>query len=293
MSTEKKINIGVLWLFLGSLCASTTGLTQAFTPESATPLSIGGVRLLSGGFFLLLLGLITKKLPNFKTIPKKPVIWATLSLILYQLCFFVVCKKIGVAVGSVVAIGSVPIVVGFFAWLLLKEKPTKIWYIATFFMLVGLVALGLSNAGDNLNFNIFGIVLAVIAGCGYGLFLVFIKPALEGNGSVEIMIIVFILGGILMLPIVFSQPMDWIFTIRGMLCILNWGGITAALAFFLILYGMKTTPVNVAGALSITEPFCAALWGILILNEQVGFQGYVGLSLILSSSILLVIPQKT
>lgn len=292
MNTRQKVNLGPLWIFIGYFCSSTTGLTQAFAPESATSLSIGGMRLLSGGLFLLFLGIVTGKLPQLKTLPKKSILLATLSLIAFQLGFFAACRMVGVAVGSVIAVGVVPIVVGVFAWLLLKERPTRIWYIATFFMLIGLTALGLSGGDEHYSLSVTGIFLAVAAGFGYGLFIVFIKPALENNGSSEIMIVVFLLGGLMMLPIILSQPLAWMVTGRGMLCIFNLGAITAALAFTLILYGMRTTSASLGGAFAVTEPFCAALWGIFILGEQVGIQGYVGLILILISSITLIIPQK-
>ncbi len=291
MTTQNKINFGPLWLFLGYLCSSTSGLTSALAPDSASPLSIGGIRILTGGFFLLLAGFLTKQLPNLKVMPKLPVFLGTLGLVGFQICFFPACEMIGVAIASVVGIGVVPIISGVFAWILLKEKPSRIWYFSTFFMLIGLIALGFSGGVEG-EFNLLGILLAALAGSGYGIFLVVIKPALKTNSSIEIMTVVFLLGGILLLPLVLINPTDWIFTGHGLIIILNLGIVTAALTFFFILYGLRTTSAGVGGALSIAEPFCAALWGIIFLGEQIGFQGYIGLTLILCSTILLILPQK-
>ncbi len=292
LETPSKVNLGALWVFLGYLCSSTTGLTQALAPEEATSLAVGGLRMLTGGLFLLLVGILTKKTPNFKTIPKKPLILATLSLVGFQLTFFAACRLVGVAVGTVVAVGLSPIVVGIFAWLLLKERPTKIWYIATSVMLIGLIALGFSGANAQYSFDPLGVLLVIFAGFCYGLFVVLIKPALDTNGSLEIMTVVLLLGGLLLLPIVLSQPLGWVFTWHGIGVILNLGLVTAAMAFFLILYGMRTTPANITGALAITEPFCAALWGILILGEQIAQVGYMGLGLIFISSLVLILPSR-
>ncbi len=291
MNTQNKINLGPLWIFLGYFFSSASGFIAALAPESASPLSIGGVRILTGGIFFLLMGILTKKLPNFSVMPKKPVILGAFGLMLFQPCFFIACEMVGVAIASVVAIGIVPIFSGVFAWILYREKPSKIWYFSTFFMLIGLITLGFAG-GVNSEFNASGIFLAMLAGSGYGTFLVVIKPALKTNDPVEIMTVVFLLGGLMLLPAVLLNPMDWIFTGHGLIVTLGLGFVTATLTFFFILKGLKSTSVLIAGALSIAEPFCAALWGIIFLGEQVGTQGYVGLALIFCSSILLVIPQK-
>jgi DME family drug/metabolite transporter len=292
MNPNQKVNLGPLWIFLGCLCASTCGTTQAFAPAGATPLSIGGVRLLSGGLFLLLANAVQSNLPKLSGLPKGRILLATLGLIVYQLCFFKGCKLTGVAVGSVVAIGVVPIAVGVIGWILLKERPTQIWYVATLIMLVGLLALGLSDSNANIELDKEGILLAVTAGIGYSFFMVLIKPVLNSHGASQIMNVVFLLGGFLMLPIILSLPMAWMFTVRGMICIFNWGALTAALSFSLILYGMRTTSAPVCGTLAVSEPLCAAVWGICLLGEQVSQQGYIGMVLILVSTLVLVKPQK-
>lgn len=292
MTKAQKMNLAPLWLFLGYFCISTTGLTQAFAPESATPLSIGAMRMIAGGIFLALLGIYTKKTPNLTTIPFKNVFLASLALLMFQVFFFAGCKMIGVAIGTVVASGLVPIVSGITAFLLLKETLSKQWFCATFIMILGFIALGISASHGEYDVNPLGILFSMLAGTGYGLFVVFIKPALTNNGPLEIMTLVFIIcGTLLFIPMLF-YPIDWIFTSRGLLCVFNLGAITAALAFSLVLLGLRNSSANLAGGLSIIEPFFAAIWGITILSEHIEVLGYLGLSLILLSTIILVLPLK-
>lgn len=290
MSTRQKLGLAPLWLILGNFCVSTTGLTQAFAPESATPISIGAMRMLTGAFFLFLLGAYTKKLPNFKTIPFKTVLLASFALLMFQVFFFAGCKIIGVAIGTVVALGLVPIVSGIAAYVILKEVLSKQWVYATCIMVIGFLALGISTSYGEYSFNPLGLLFAILAGTGYGLFLVLIKPALTDNGPLEIMTVVFMICGLLLFIPMLFYPTDWIFTTRGVLCIFNLGAITAALAFSLILLGIRTSSANLAGGLSVIEPFFAAMWGVTILSEHIETLGYIGLLLILLSTIILVLP---
>lgn len=288
---NKSLSIGSLAILLGALCASTTGTAQALAPAGATPLSMGAVRMLGGGISLLVLGFLTHSLPRREGWPPVRTLLSALGLVGFQLCFFVAVKSIGVAIGTVVAVGSSPIAVGLFGWLALGEKPSRIWYAATAIAVAGLTALSFSGNAEGLRFDFMGFALAVLAGSSYAVFLVGIKPLLKVHDSAHIMTVVFLIGGLLMTPILFSQPLGWIPTVRGVLVILDLGILTTAAAFTLILYGMKTTPVAVTSTLGLAEPLGATLLGIFLLNEPVTFPMLLGMGMIFGSMVLLVLPK--
>lgn len=289
---SKSLSIGPLAILLGALCASTTGTAQALAPEGATPLAMGTIRMLGGGISLFLLGLLTRNLPRHEDWPPVRTVISALGLVGFQLCFFVAVKSIGVAVGTVVAVGFSPIAVGFFGWLALGERPARIWYAATALAVTGLTILTFSGGADGVRFDIGGVLLAMLAGSSYAVFLVGIKPLLKVHDSAQIMTVIFLLGGLCMSPILFTQSLDWVATVRGALVILDLGVMTTAVAFTLILYGMKTTPVAVTSTLGLAEPLGASLLGVFLLNEPVTAQALLGIGLLFGSMALLVLQKS-
>ncbi|WP_300673425.1 DMT family transporter [Desulfoluna sp.] len=283
----KKIFTGPMLIIIGCICSSTTGTAQALAPEGATPLAIGALRLLGGGISLLLLCLLTGNMPTRTGWPKLPTLMAAMGLVAYQIFFFIAIKNIGVAVGSVVAVGGSPIVVGILGWLLLGEKPSPVWYGATATAITGLAAISLAGRGAGV-LTLGGIVLALLAGASYALFLVAIKPLLEKHQSIHIMTVAFLISGIAMLPILLMQPLAWMATVRGELVVLDLGLLTTAAAFPLILTGMRSTSLATTSTLCLTEPLGAALFGVFLLHEPLTGMTLCGTLLLFTSMVLLV-----
>ena len=90
----------------------TTGTAQAFAPPGATTLAIGAVRLAIGGVALLILAAIRGARFNFKSIPLGQTVLAAACIASYQLSFFGAVASTGVVIGTIVAIGSAPVLGG-------------------------------------------------------------------------------------------------------------------------------------------------------------------------------------
>lgn len=109
--------LSALLILLAAVLWGTTGTTQAFAPESAHPIAIGTIRLAIGGLFLLSLVFFVWQIRVKKNWPKKATILAALSMALYQPLFFSAVTITGVAIGTVAAIGSAPILSGLLEWI--------------------------------------------------------------------------------------------------------------------------------------------------------------------------------
>lgn len=288
---KTKLPIGPFAILLGALCASTTGTAQALAPEGATSLSMGSLRLLGGGVSLFLFCLITRNLPKLSHWPKFRMLAGAAGLLGFQLGFFFSVKLVGVAVGSIVAVGSSPIMVGILGWFLLREKPSGLWCGATTLSIGGLVLLSLSSGGGQ--FNLIGLALALSAGLSYACFLIAVKPVLEKFDPIHIMMLIFLLGGFAMVPVLVTQPLAWIGSLRGVLVVLDLGVLTTAAAFTLILFGMRTTPVAVTSTLGLAEPLGATLLGVFLLKEVMTTSTVIGIFLIFFSMVLLVLEKPS
>ncbi|MCA9915716.1 MAG: EamA family transporter, partial [Anaerolineae bacterium] len=100
---------GRIWIILAATLWGTTGTSQALAPQGATPLAVGTMRLVIGGVVLFLLAL---QRGNFRRNPawfSWNMLGAGICSALYQLTFFAGVSLTGVAVGTLVGIGSAPL----------------------------------------------------------------------------------------------------------------------------------------------------------------------------------------
>src|SRR4051812_13462976 len=115
-----------LMVLLAAVCFGTTGTAQALGPDGLAPTSIGAARILVGGALLLLVGgrMVHR-------LPRRPLLIAATAVAGYQVSFFAAVADTGVAVGTIVAIGSGPALAGALEWALMGTVPTKAWAAAT------------------------------------------------------------------------------------------------------------------------------------------------------------------
>src|SRR5690606_37012315 len=158
------------WLVLAaSVLWGTTGTSQALAPAEASPLAIGSLRLTLGAA-VLLAAAATRGAVTRETITRAPgpLLGVAAGIAIYQLAFFSGVRLTGVAVGTLVGIGSSPIFAGVFSWLVDGERPSARWYLATIVALAGCALLVLPDGNDAAaRVHPLGIALTLLAGAAY------------------------------------------------------------------------------------------------------------------------------
>jgi DME family drug/metabolite transporter len=96
-----------------------------------------------------------------------PTTTAAVGIAAYQPFFFAGVARTGVALGTIVAIGSTPVWAGAIGFLFRGEKPTVRWGIATALAVSGCTLL-LLDAGGGVSVAAAGILFALAAGACYG-----------------------------------------------------------------------------------------------------------------------------
>ena len=282
----KNTLFGPLSLLAGVLIFSTNGFWQAIAPEGNTPYVVGASRLVIGGITLALWCLIRYGKIRLHGWDWKAITIYAVALWLYQIFFFQGVHLIGVAVGTVIAVGSTPIFTGLIQAFLYKDKPDLLWYIATLLAIAGLV---LVNMVDGVDFVWYAVILPLLAGLTLAVSVIVAPRVAQPHSAEEGMTIAMLMAACLMLPFFFIFPTEWIFTPRGALCVGMLGVVNAALGFTLELIGFKNTPTLIASTLTLGEPMGAALIGIFILNEPYTMESETGIVLLFLSIIILIV----
>lgn len=272
----------------------TSGTAQALAPAGAQPLVVGTLRLVVGAVGLLALAGLRRSLPTLRTWrswPPGATLLAAISIAAYQLCFFAAVARTGVAVGTIVGIGSAPIAGGITGYLLRGERPGRRWMLATLLAVAGCALLALS--GGEITVDVLGIVLALGAGFTYALYAALSKRLLDVQPPTSVTAVTLTLGALLLLPILFVYDLRWMVEPRGVLVPLHLGLITVTLAYTLFTQGLRVTPVATTATLTLAEPLTAGLLGVFVLGEQLTSSALVGISLMLAGLVVLTIPAKT
>jgi DME family drug/metabolite transporter len=279
------------WFVLGAaLLWGTTGTAQAFAPAGFDPKVIGALRLLIGGIALLGLALSRRELGRLRDWSWLPVILAAAFTASYQLCFFAAVAKTGVAVGTIVGIGSAPIAGGLLGRIFRGEQLSRRWLLATALAIGGCALLSLS--GGEIAIDPLGILLAVGAGASYAAYTLMIKGLLERHSPNAVMAVVVCVGALLLSPVLINIDLNWLLQPRAIGVVLHLGLATMALSYWLFARGLQTVQVANAVTLSLAEPMTAATLGIVVLGEQLNPQAFVGISLIFAGLVVLVLRRK-
>ena len=268
----------------------TTGTAQALAPDGAQPVIIGTVRLVVGGIALMAFALMRGVLRDGKRWSIWPTLLAALSMAAYQLFFFAGVAKTGVVVGTMVGIGSAPIMTGLLGYLVLGERPGRKWGMATALAVVGCGLLVAS--GGSIHIDILGILLALGAGLSYAIFTLVSKELLEDHPPEAVMAVAFFLGAVLLFPLFFRADLVWLFQPRGLVIGLWLGFVTVAVAYTLFARGLKLVPVATAGTLTLAEPLTAATLGVFLLGERITPLAFLGIALIFTGLVILTLKRN-
>ena len=274
------------WFVLGAAVLwGTTGTAQAIAPPGAQPLAVGAVRLAIGGLALLLFAVSRGMLHRGIRWPVLSTWVAASCMAAYQLCFFAAVRRTGVAIGTIVAIGSSPILAGILGWFLRRERPGLRWLLATLVAVAGCVLLVLKK-GD-IAVDPIGILLAIGAGASYATFAVASKRLLEEFSPEAVMAVVFSGGALLLSPLLFTSDLSWLIQLRGTVVALHLGLVATATAYILFARGLVSVPTATAVTLSLAEPMTAGLLGVFILGERLTAMALIGIGLVFMGLVLL------
>jgi drug/metabolite transporter, DME family len=288
---------GALFVLAASVLWGTTGTAATFAPE-VSPLAIGAAAMGLGG----LLQAAVAARPIIGLAPSLRSQWPTaalgsLAVAAYPLAFYSSMHLAGVAVGTVVSIGSAPLASAVVERMADKRRFTGRWAAGAVPGVCGAVLLCLAEAGhgdpatDPGWSTSAGIGLGLIAGLTYALYSWAAHRLINtGLPSRAAMGTVFGLGGLLLMPVL---------VITGAPLVTSWqnlavGAYMALVPMFAgyVLFGRGLARVraSTATAISLAETVVAAILAVVIVGERLPALAWAGAALVAGSLFILTLP---
>lgn len=276
--------LGILAVILASLLWGTTGTAATFAP-ALSPLFIGSFAMGMGG--ILQCGLATVKIVHDRALLAvhcRFLIVGALAVAIYPLAFYSSMRLSGVIIGTVVSIGSAPILSAIIEYFSRDFQLNKQWAMGALLGIIGMVMLAFSdNASTTIQYTHvnLGILLGLVAGLTYALYSWSARQLmLKGVNTKAAMDATFGCGGLLLIPVML---------ITGSAFVTSWNNM--AVGFYMALipmflgyrcygFGLSKISASMATTITLLEPVIAAILAMLIVGECLSLIGWIGMLLI-------------
>ncbi|MFF3101153.1 MULTISPECIES: EamA family transporter [Viridibacillus] len=272
------------FVLLAAVLWGTVGTTQTFLTDGINPLTVAMMRSAVGGGTLLFIAILMRKI-KFRHWAWKYTFFAALSMALFQPLFFSSVRLTGVAIGTVVTIGSSPVFAGLIDWLYFKNKPTRTWGVATLLAIVGCVLLFV-NKGEA-TVNPVGIAMALCAGTAFAIYTHVSKALMEKEEALPAVAMTFSISALLLCPISLVYGIEWVGQSANWLPLAFMGVFGTSIAYLLFLTGLQKISSSSAVTLSLGEPLTAAILGVFLVGEYLSVTAWIGVAMLLGGILVI------
>lgn len=213
-----------------------------------------------------------------------------LAQIAYQVFYFSAIPFVGVAVATLIALCSAPVLVAALAIPLLREPFTRALALALALALSGTVLIaGVGQADDRPLANpVVGIALALGSGAGYAIYALLSRRLAAHYPPAQITLMAFSAAALGLFPVGLATGQALGFGLEGWARLLYMGLVPTAVAYWLFARGLRSTPATTASLLTLIEPFTATVLAALLFQEPLTANILAGGALLIGAVIVLV-----
>jgi drug/metabolite transporter, DME family len=292
---------GTLCVLVASVLWGTTGTAATFAP-AVGPLAIGAAAMGLGG----LLQALTAARPMAREraalgAQRRVVLLGGAAVAVYPLAFYTSMRLAGVAVGTVVSIGSAPLAAALAERIIDRRRLTKRWMAGASLGLAGIVLLCLAEAtrprpgpADHRAAAwpvIAGVGLGLVAGATYAIYSWAARRLMERDVSARTaMGAIFGLGGLLLMPVLLATGAPLVASVPNAAIGAYMALVPMFTGYLLFGWGLSHVPASTATTLSLLEPAIATILAVTVVGEHLPAAGWAGLTLICGCLVVLTAP---
>lgn len=288
------IGTGTLSVLAASVLWGTTGTTATFAPDVG-PLAIGAAAMGVGGLLQALTAVhrILHERTGLRA-QRKVVLLGAMTVAVYPLAFYTSMRLAGVAVGTVVSIGSAPLASALIEGVIDGRRLSGRWVVGAALGLAGITLLCMAESTgaqplSGLAYStVLGVALGLLAGTTYAIYSWAAHRLMRcGVGSRAAMGGIFGFGGMLLLPVLLATgaPLTASWTNAAVGAYMAF--VPMFIGYTLFGWGLARVSASTATTLSLLEPTVAAGLAVLVLHERLRALGWIGTALIFACLVIL------
>lgn len=284
---------GALAVLAAAFLWGTTGTAATFAPDVG-PLAMGAAALGIGGMLQAVVAIPALRRDRAGLWQHRAtVVSGAVAVAIYPLAFYSSMHLAGVAVGTVVSLGSAPIASGVLERVIEGRRLSRRWILAAALGISGsavLCAGKMQEAPSDALPVVGGVVLGLVAGATYALYS-WSAHRLMGNGvpRAAAMGAVFGMGGLALMPVLLLTGGPLIASAQAFAVGAYMALIPMFLGYLLFGFGLTRVPASTATTLTLAEPAIAAVLAVVIVGERLPPIGWGGLAGICASLLVLSI----
>jgi probable blue pigment (indigoidine) exporter len=270
-------------ILLTALAPMTWGTTYIVATEFLPPhhpLLVASLRSLPIGVLLTI---------SLRQLPQGIWLWrilllGSLNIGIFQALLFIAAYRLPGGITATIVGAIQPLLVVFFSWVILNEKPSKLSILAA---IAGLVGVGLLVLDPSAHLDLVGFMAAIAGAATMGLGTVLVK---RWKRPVSLLVFTawqLAVGGVLLLPIALAieGPITH-FSTTNLLGFIYLGLVCTGLAYALWFRGIDRLKASSVSSLGLITPVVATLIGFILLHQTLTPIQIVGIAIVLLSVLL-------
>lgn len=287
---------GATGVIIAAILWGTTGTAATYAP-GLSPLAVGSVAMGIGGLLQGLIATTTITLQRQLILRHWPLLLTgALAVAVYPLAFYSSMRYAGVTVGTVISIGSAPLLSALIEYRLDGVRLTKRWVYGTALGLAGMTLLCLVERGGHSTGHssaMPGIILGLLAGFTYALYSWSARRLMQcGVTPRAAMGATFGAGGILLIPVILMTGAPLLEAWNNAAVGIYMALVPMFLGYVCYGYGLARIPASIATTITLLEPVIAALLAVLLVGERLPLSGWTGVGLIIACLAAIAVPAE-
>lgn len=292
MNTQLQGSLAVLG---AAILWGTTGTAAAFAPD-VSPIAIGAVAMGGGGLLQALLAKQAINQDRHKLKEQwKALLFGALAVAIYPLAFYASMRLAGITIGTVISIGSAPLLSALIEWKFDRATLTKRWLFGSLLGLIGIVLISISEHRSAVGEHVVsGIGLGLIAGLTYAFYSWIARKLMQqGIAARASMGAMFGVSNIVLLPVLLLSSSALLALVQNAMVGLYMAFVPMFLGYVCFGYGLARIRASTAITITLFEPVVAALLAVTLVGERLPLNGWLGVGLIIACLFVVALPGKS
>lgn len=295
MEQKQRVS-GMIGVLIAATLWGTTGTAATFAPE-LSPLAVGAVAMGIGGILQALIA--TTDIARQRQLIAQHwrfLLSGAFAVAIYPLAFYASMRLAGVTVGTVISIGSAPLLSALIEYRFDAVRLTKQWMYGATVGIVGMILLCLAENNGNTLGNgqtMSGILLGLLAGFTYAFYSWSARRLMQaGVAARAAMGITFGTGGVLLMPVLLLTGAPLLTSWNNAAVGIYMAFIPMFIGYLCYGYGLARVSASTATTLTLLEPVIAALLAVMVVGERLPLLGWTGAALIVACLGIITAPAE-